>query len=47
MKQKQGPKRHKLWPIQKFKEFKTIEDNAVSQSVSQKVSEIFKNYLKI
>ena len=39
---KQGPKRHKPWPIQKFKEFKTIEDIAVSQSVSQ--SEGFRNY---
>ena len=43
---KQGPKRHKPWPIQKFKEFKTIEDNAVSQSVSQKVSENVRNFQK-
>ena len=41
---KQGPKRHKPWPIQKFKEFKTIADITVSQSVSQKVSEIFRNF---
>ena len=45
---KQGPKRHKPWPIQKFKEFKTIEDIAVSQSVRnfQKFSEIFRNFQK-
>ena len=43
---KQGPKRHKPWPIQKFKEFKTIEDIAVSQSVSKKVSEIFRYFQK-
>ena len=43
---KQGPKRHKPWPIQKFKEFKTIEDIAVSHSVSQKVSEIFRYFQK-
>ena len=47
----QGLKPHKPWPIQKFK---TIEDIAVSQSVSQsesfrnfqKVSEIFRNFQK-
>ena len=43
---KQGPKRHKPWPIQKFKEFKTIEDIAISQSVSEKVSAIFRNFQK-
>ena len=47
---KQGPKRHKPWPIQKFKQFKTIEDIAVSQSEIfrkfQKVSEVFRNFQK-
>ena len=52
LKPKQGPKRHQPRPIQKFKEFKTIEDIAVSQSVSEKVSEsvkfseIFKKFQK-
>ena len=48
---KQGPKRHKPWPIQKFKEFKTIENIAVSQSGIfrnfQKISEIFRNFQKV
>ena len=33
----QGPKQHKPRPIHKFKEFKTIEDIKISQSVSQSV----------
>ena len=43
---KQGPKRHKPWPIQKFIELRAVEDIAVSQSVSQKFSEIFRNFQK-
>ena len=43
---KKGPKRHKQWPLQKFKGFKTIEDIAVSQSVSQKVSKDFRKFQK-
>ena len=44
---KQGRKRHKPWHLwQTFKESKTIEDIAVSQSVSQIFSESVRNFQK-